>query len=80
MATGYGLDGRGSFPGRGKRLFSTTPRLDLTWDPPCFPSNGQLGTRSQGVKRKGHEAGHSPLSSAEVKNGGAVPALRHMSS
>jgi hypothetical protein len=29
------------------------------------------------VKRQGREADHSPLSSAEVKKGGAVPSLPH---
>jgi hypothetical protein len=28
IAAGYGLDGRGSMPGRGKRFFSTRQRLD----------------------------------------------------
>jgi hypothetical protein len=31
-----------------------------------------------GVKWPGHEADHSPPSSAEVKNGGAIPTLTHM--
>jgi hypothetical protein len=35
---------------------------------------------SPGVKRQGREADHSPPSRAEVKNGGAVPPLSHMSS
>jgi hypothetical protein len=30
-----------------------------------------------GVKRPGREADHSPPSSAEVKNGGALPPLPH---
>jgi hypothetical protein len=34
---------------------------------------------SQGVKREEHKAGHSPPSSAEVKNGGVIPPLLHMS-
>jgi hypothetical protein len=38
------------------------------------------GVLSPGVKRPGREADHSPLSSAEVKNGGAIPPLPHMSS
>jgi hypothetical protein len=32
-----------------------------------------------GVKQLGHEADHSPLSSAEVKNGRAMPPLPHTS-
>jgi hypothetical protein len=35
---------------------------------------------STGVKRPGHEADHSPLSSAEIKNDGVIPPLLHMSS
>jgi hypothetical protein len=33
-----------------------------------------------GVKRQGHETDHSPLSSAKVKNGGAILPLPHTSS
>jgi hypothetical protein len=32
------------------------------------------------LERLGREADHSPPSSAEVKNGGAIPPLPHMSS
>jgi hypothetical protein len=32
------------------------------------------------VKRPGFEADHSPPASAEVKDGGAIPPLSHMSS
>jgi hypothetical protein len=39
-----------------------------------------LGAPSPGVKRQGCETGHSPLSSAEVKNHRAIPPLRHTSS
>jgi hypothetical protein len=35
---------------------------------------------SPGVKGRKHEADHSPRSSAEFKNGGAIPPLPHMSS
>jgi hypothetical protein len=38
------------------------------------------GALSLVVKRSEHEADHSPSSSAEVKNGGAVPQLSHTSS
>jgi hypothetical protein len=37
------------------------------------------GVPSQGVKRQGREADHSHPSSAEVKNGGAIHPLPHMS-
>jgi hypothetical protein len=35
---------------------------------------------SPGVKQQGRQADKSPLSSAEVKNGGAIPPLPYMSS
>jgi hypothetical protein len=38
------------------------------------------GALSMEIKRLGHEAGNLPPSSAEVKKGGAVPPLPHMSS
>jgi hypothetical protein len=40
----------------------------------------ETGGFSLGVKRPGHEADHSPPSSAEVKNGGAIPPLPQTSS
>jgi hypothetical protein len=36
-----------------------------------------LGDVSAGVKRQQHEADHSPPSSADVKNDGAMPPLLH---
>jgi hypothetical protein len=41
---------------------------------------GTGGGLSPGVKRISHEAHHSPPSSAEVKNRGAIPPLSHTSS
>jgi hypothetical protein len=38
------------------------------------------GTLSPGLMRPGHEADHSPPFSVEVKNGWALPPLRHTSS
>jgi hypothetical protein len=32
------------------------------------------------AKRPGHETDHSPKSSAEVRNGGAIPSFHHTSS
>jgi hypothetical protein len=37
------------------------------------------GPLSLGLKRLGREADYSPRSSADVKNGGAVPSLPHTS-
>jgi hypothetical protein len=46
----------------------------------CEPASSPMGTGAffPGVKQPGHEADHSPPSSAEVKNDGAVPQLCHM--
>jgi hypothetical protein len=44
------------------------------------PMHWITGSLSPEVKRPGLEADHSPLSSAEVKNGGVIPPLFHMSS
>jgi hypothetical protein len=46
--------------------------------PVCY----KIGTEGSfpRVKRPGREADHSPPSSAEVKNGDAIPPLTHMSS
>jgi hypothetical protein len=72
MATGYGQDGRGSILGKGK-IFSPQ-RPHRLWDPSSHLSNGYGGNFSRG------EANHSPPSSAEVKNGGAISPLPLMSS
>jgi hypothetical protein len=79
IATGYGLDGQGSVLGRDKfLLFSTAliPNLRPTqpaiqWEP---------GTLSLGINWPGRGADHSLLTSAEVKNSGAIPPLTPMSS
>jgi hypothetical protein len=80
IATGYGQDGRPSISRKGQEiiLFSTASRPALG---PTKPSIQRLpGVLSPRVKRQGSEADHSPPSSAEVKNGGAMPPLPHKSS
>jgi hypothetical protein len=77
--TGYGLDGRGWIPARGKIfLFSTASELSL-W--PTQPRIKRV-TRavSPEIKRQWRVADHSTPSSAEVKTGGAIPPLLHISS
>jgi hypothetical protein len=70
---GYGLDSRGSIPGMGKIfLFSTASRLALGLTQP--PIEWVPGVIFLGIKRVGREGDHSP-SSAEIKNGGAIPSL-----
>jgi hypothetical protein len=61
-----------------KFLYSIAPRQAL--GPTQPPIQWVLGALSLRVKRPGHEADHSPPSSAEVKNVGAIPPLPHISS
>jgi hypothetical protein len=74
-AMGYGLVGRGigvQFP-VGAQVFSP-PRLHRLWGP---PTQRVPGAFSLGVKRPGREADYSPPTSAEFKNGGAIPPIPH---
>jgi hypothetical protein len=72
IATGYGLDDREVKVGVPveSRIFSSPHRPDQLWGPPNLLSNGYSGggALSPGVKRPGHEADHSPPTSAEVEN------------
>jgi hypothetical protein len=78
MATGYGLDGRVSNPGRDKILFSIPSRMAM--GSIQHPIKWVLGVLSSGVKRQGRKADKSPPSSAKVKNGGSIPPLPYISS
>jgi hypothetical protein len=62
--TGNRLDNQGPIPSRGRS--PSCP--DWCWGPPSLLSNGYQGALSSGVKQLGHEADHSPPSSAKVKN------------
>jgi hypothetical protein len=73
IAMSYWLDGRGSIPSRGKSV-----QTDSGAHPASYPK-GILGSSPRG-KAAGGEADHSPPSSAEVMNGGAIPPLHNMSS
>jgi hypothetical protein len=76
MATGW--TARVRFPGVQHFLFSTASRPALG---PIQPSVQWLPRDlSPEVKRLVREADHAPPSSAEVKNGGAIPPLPHTSS
>jgi hypothetical protein len=75
IASGYGLDGRGLIPVRVK-IFSSPQSRDRLRGP---LSNCYQVLFSSGVKRPGHESGHSFSSRAEVKHGGAIPPLPHVS-
>jgi hypothetical protein len=71
IETGYGLDDRGSIPGRGEVILSSTasrPALGPTQPPIQWVTEAL----PLGVKRLGREADHSPPSSTEVKNGSAI--------
>jgi hypothetical protein len=68
IAMGYGLGGRGSIPGKGKRFvfhFPTTSRLTL--GPTQPPTQWAPGPLSPRVKRLGREADHSPPRSRMVE-------------
>jgi hypothetical protein len=74
IVTGYRLDSWGSIPDKGKIfLFSigSRPALGLTQHPIQWVL---------WVKQPGCKADHSPPSGAEIKNGGAVLPLIHVSS
>jgi hypothetical protein len=58
----------GSNRGRGWELSSSPPRPDRLLRPTQPTIQWAPGALSLGVKRPGHEADHSPPSSAEVKN------------
>jgi hypothetical protein len=74
IVTGYGLDSPGLIPGSA-RFFSSPQHPYQLWGSPSLLSNGYWGLLLQG-----READHSPSYSAEVKNGGPIPPLPHMSS
>jgi hypothetical protein len=74
LQTDHGMDGRGSIPG-GTKFFSCRPGSLML---PGSYSEG-TGDDFSGVKRPESESDHSPPSSAEVKNGGTIPPLLHMS-
>jgi hypothetical protein len=74
IATAYGVDGRSSIPGYGKRVSLSTasrPTVELA-QPPVQRVPGALSLR---VKRPGREADCSPPPSVEVKNSGAIPQI-----
>jgi hypothetical protein len=66
------------FPAVQDFLFTTASRPAR--GPTQHPILWAPGALSPEVKRPGREADHSPQSSAEVKNGGAIPPLPNMSS
>jgi hypothetical protein len=72
-ATGYGLSGRGSNPGRSKILLFTASRPALCpTQPPIHLVPWDVSLR---VTQQGLDADHSPPSSVDVKNDGAISPL-----
>jgi hypothetical protein len=79
-AIGYGLDDQGvsvRIP-VGSNMFSVACRPALGPNQP--PNQWVLGALSPGVKRPGHEADHSPPTSAEVKKTWIYTTTPHTSS
>jgi hypothetical protein len=75
-ATVYEPHRRDSIPYKCKIFpFSTASTLDLGPTQPPMP--WVAGPLSPWVKWQGCEAGHSPPSCAEAKNGAAIPSLSH---
>jgi hypothetical protein len=67
IVSGYGLDDRGSIPGRGKMIF---PLACVQTGSGAHPASCTIGTGGPfpgGKARPGRDADHSPPSSAEVK-------------
>jgi hypothetical protein len=58
----------------GQDIFYSPQHSDRVWSPPTLLCNGYRGL-SLGVERPRLEAGRSPPSGAEVKNGVAIPSL-----
>jgi hypothetical protein len=48
IVTGYGLDGQGSIPDRGRGFFLYPLRPDRLWGPPSLLYNGYRGLFPQG--------------------------------
>jgi hypothetical protein len=76
VAAGYGLEDWGFVPGRCKMFYSASSRPAVRPTQPLI----QWVPRSPfvGVKLTGRKAGNSIPSTAEAKNGGAIPPLPHM--
>jgi hypothetical protein len=74
ITTGYELDDRGTISGTGKRFSSSPQHLDRFTGPPSL-YQWVPGALSMEKKCPRREADHSPESSAEAKNGRAIPPL-----
>jgi hypothetical protein len=70
---------RGFDSWQGQEIFLYSTSSGPALGPIQPPIQWANGTISLGVQRSGREANHSPPSTAEVNNGGAIPPLSHMS-
>jgi hypothetical protein len=75
ISTGYGQDGRGLIPGRGKRFSHLCIVHTGSGDHLVSHIIGTGGSFPQGKAAGAYEADQSPLSSAEDMNSGAIPPL-----
>jgi hypothetical protein len=72
--------GRSGFEYRQGKIFLFLTASRPAPGPTQAPIQWVSGAQYLGVKRLGREADDSSPSGAEIKNGGAIPPLRHMSS
>jgi hypothetical protein len=79
VATGYGFYDQCSIPGRGKSFFLLHSFQIGSW---IHPATYPMGIGSVFLEGKwpGREAGHSLLSSVEVKDSRAIHSFPHMPS
>jgi hypothetical protein len=74
------MNDRGSIAGTANDLF-LLHNVQTGWGSPSVLFNGYGGGAvSTGIKRQRREADQSGPSTTEIKNIGAIPPLRHMSS
>jgi hypothetical protein len=59
------------------KIFNSQHGHNIQTDSGAHPASYSVGASadSMGVMGQGHESDHSPPSTAEVKNGGAIPSL-----
>jgi hypothetical protein len=78
IAMSCGLDSKGLIPSKEVIFLFTASRS--AQGPTQRPIQWAPGFLSPGIKWLGCVADHSPPSSVKVKNGGAIPPLRHVPS
>jgi hypothetical protein len=76
IATGYGLEARVRFPAVQDFSLLHSVQIGSGAHPASHPMS--TGGSFAGGKAAGREVDHSPPSSAEVKKGGPMPSLPHI--